>query len=149
MNLFQTYETSDKSRREFIHRCKPQKMRYVLDYDLSLCFGRYSMSLRKEDTYIFDPLNDYFNLDEIRDTFHSLILSLLSSASEVNFINRDENDLMLYLVNKKYLLEYNNYNMSIAKGYVMNSEGRLLSKDEVDDLIWDVSVKLNEIWEEV
>ena len=124
-------------------------MRYVLDYDLSLCFGRYSMSLRKEDTYIFDPLNDYFNLDEIRDTFRSLILSLLSSASEVNFINRDENDLMLYLVNKKYLLEYNNYNMSIAKGYVMNSEGRLLSKDEVDDLIWDVSVKLNEIWEDV
>ena len=123
-------------------------MRYVLDYDLSLCFGRYSMSLRKEDTYIFDPLNDYFNLEEIRDTLRSLILSLLSSASEVDFINRDENDLMLYLINKKYLLEYNNYNMSIAKGYVMNSEGRLLSKDEVDDLIWDVSVKLNEIWEE-
>jgi hypothetical protein len=124
-------------------------MRYVLDYDLSLCFGRYSMSLRKEDTYIFDPLNDYFNLEEIIDTFRSLILSLLSSASEVDFINRDENDLMLYLINKKYLLEYNNYNMSIAKGYVMNSEGRLLSKDEVDDLIWDVSVKLNEIWEDV
>ena len=107
------------------------------------------MSLRKEDTYIFDPLNDYFNLEEIRDTFRSLILRILSSASEVDFINRDENDLMLYLINKKYLLEYNNYNMSIAKGYVMNSEGRLLSKDEVDDLIWDVSVKLNEIWEEV
>lgn len=124
-------------------------MRYILDYDLSLCFGRYSMSLRKEDTYIFDPLNDYFNLEEIRDTLRSLILSLLSSASEVDFINRDENDLMLYLINKKYLLEYNNYNMSIAKGYVMNSEGRLLSKDEVDDLIWDVSVKLNEIWDEV
>ena len=124
-------------------------MRYVLDYDLSLCFGRYSMSLRKEDTYIFDPLNDYFNLEEIRDTFRSLILNILSSASEVDFINRDENDLMLYLINKKYLLEYNNYNMSIAKGYVMNSEGRLLSKDEVDDLIWDVSVKLNEIWDEV
>ena len=124
-------------------------MRYILDYDLSLSFGNYTMSLRKEDTYIFDPLNDYFNLKEIRDTSRSLILSLLSSASEVDFINRDENDLMLYLVNKKYLLEYNNYNMSIAKGYVMNSEGRLLSKDEVDDLIWDVSVKLNEIWEEV
>lgn len=123
-------------------------MRYVLDYDLSLCFGRYSMSLRKEDTYIFDPLNDYFNLEEIRDTLRSLILSLLSSASEVDFINRDENDLMLYLINKKYLLEYNNYNMSIAKGYVKNSEGKLLSKDEVDDLIWDVSLKLNEIWEE-
>lgn len=124
-------------------------MRYILDYDLSLSFGNYTMSLRKEDTYIFDPLNDYFNLDEIRDTFRSLILSLLSFASEVNFINRDENDLMLYLVNKKYLIEYNKYNMSIAKGYVLNSEGRLLSKDEVDDLIWDVSVKLNEIWEEV
>ena len=124
-------------------------MRYILDYDLSLSFGNYTMSLRKEDTYIFDPLNDYFNLEEIRDTFRSLIFSLLSSASEVSFINRDENDLMLYLVNKKYLLEYNNYNMSIAKGCVMNSEGRLLSKDEVDDLIWDVSVKLNEIWDEV
>lgn len=124
-------------------------MRYILDYDLFLSFGRYSMSLRKEDTYIFDPLNDYFNLEEIRDTFRSLILSLLSFSSEVEFINRDENDLMLYLINKKYLLEYNNYNMSIAKGYVMNSDGRLLSKDEVDDLIWDVSVKLNEIWEEV
>ena len=123
-------------------------MRYILDYDLSLSFGNYTMSLRKEDTYIFDPLNDYFNLDEIRDTFRSLILSLLSSASEVDFINRNENDLMLYLVNKKYLLEYNKYNMSIAKGYVMNSEGRLLSKDEVDDLIWDVSLKLNKIWEE-
>lgn len=124
-------------------------MRYILDYDLSLSFGNYTMSLRKEDTYIFDPLNDYFNLEEIRDTFRSLILSLLSSASEVDFINRDENDLMLYLLNKKYLLEYNNYNMSIAKCYVMNYEGRLLSKDEVDDLIWDVSVKLNEIWDEV
>lgn len=124
-------------------------MRYILDYDLSLCFGNYTMSLRKEDTYIFDPLNDYFNLEEIRDTFRSLILNILSSASEVDFINRDENDLMLYLINKKYLLEYNNYNMSIAKGYVMNSDGRLLSKDEVDDLIWDVSVKLNEIWEDV
>lgn len=121
-------------------------MRYILDYDLSLSFGNYTMSLRKEDTYIFDPLNDYFNLEEIRDTFRSLILSILSFASEVDFINRDENDLMLYLINKKYLLEYNNYNMSIAKVYVKNSEGRLLSKDEVDDLIWDVSVKLNEIW---
>lgn len=124
-------------------------MRYILDYDLSLSFGNYTMSLRKEDTYIFDHLNDYFNLDEIRDTFRSLVLSILSSASEVNFINRDENDLMLYLVNKKYIFEYNKYNMSIAKGYVKNYEGRLLSKDEVDDLIWDVSVKLNEIWEEV
>ena len=149
MNLFQTYETSDKSRREFVHRCKPQKMRYVLDYDLSLYFGFSTMSICKEDIRRLNTIDDYLNLEEIRNTFCSLIINILNSSREVYFIDRDEEELMRYSVNKKYLLEYNKYYASLSKCDNLTSTCRLLSKYEVDDLIWDVSLKLNEIWEDV
>lgn len=124
-------------------------MRYVLDYDLSLYFGFSTMSICKEDRQRFDPIDDYFNLEEIKNTFCSLILSLINSSREVYFIDRDEEELMRYSVNKKYLLEYNKYYASLSKCDNLTSTCRLLSKYEVDDLIWDVSLKLNEIWEDV
>ena len=102
-----------------------------------------------EDIRRLNTIDDYLNLEEIRNTFCSLIINMLNSSREVYFIDRDEEELMRYSVNKKYLLEYNKYYASLSKCDNLTSTCRLLSKDEVDDLIWDVSVKLNEIWEEV